>query len=240
MNAQFISESVEVTNIYDTARNFWLQVGNIIDIDTILWGIEVRESRTKLMTGRAFCRMDCAERAERLISELNKAMFTGDLDSVKGAGQDYKPRANYPEKSCNPSQVGGHHDYNFGVRCTRSLKEVPLMLQDIDSGKLNMDPEGLAFKCGFCLEGGHSATYRDKSICCPALKATCDKLKGDYVCTRHDGGCGAVNSHHRDYCLANPAGAEFRITSMGHYNDAADGSAGQYQAPAWYMMGRGL
>ena len=65
LNAQFIAESVEVTNIYDTARNFWLQVGNVVDLDTILWGIEVREPRTKLMTGRVFCRLDSAQMAEK-------------------------------------------------------------------------------------------------------------------------------------------------------------------------------
>ena len=36
------------------------------------------------------------------------------------------------------------------------------------------------------------------------------------------------------------AGAEvFRVAAMGHYNDAANGSPGQYQAPAWYLMCRG-
>ena len=79
------------------------------------------------------------------------------------------------------------------------------------------------------------ATYRDKSICCPALKATCDKLKGDYVCPRHDGGCGAVNSHHRDYCLANAGAAEAMIAAMGHYKEKDDGSPGKYQAPEWYL-----
>ena len=113
------------------------------------------------------------------------------------------------------------------------------MLQDIDSGKLNLDPEGLAFKCGFCLEGGHCATFRDKSIFCPALKETCGRVQGDYICPKYDGGCGAINNH-RDYCLANAGAAEMRISSMGHYNDADDGSPGQYQAPAWYFMGRGI
>ena len=50
----------------------------------------------------------------------------------------------------------------------------------------------------------------------------------------------AVNNHHRDNCLTNPAATEFRVISMGHYNDAANGSPGQYQARAWYLMGRGM
>ena len=114
------------------------------------------------------------------------------------------------------------------------------MLQDIDSGKLNLDPEGLSFKCGFCLEGGHRATFNDKTICCPALKETCERLQGDYVGPKYDGGCGAINHHHRDYCLANVGAAEMRISAMGHYKDEDDGTPGQYQAPAWYLMGRGL
>ena len=109
------------------------------------------------------------------------------------------------------------------------------MLVDIDTGKLNLDPEGLSFKCSFCHEGGHRATFSDKTICCPSLKDSCDRMQGDYICPKHSGGCGARNHHHRDNCLANVGAAEARIAAMGHYKENDDGSPGKYQAPGWYF-----
>lgn len=234
-DATNISETVAVWNIKDSEYGFWDNMAIIGYREKARYTTAVRERISKRMSGRIFIRFKSAEDATSFLEIIPTLNFTSDKHLKTGAAVDYKFAGEHPVSACNIS-MSGDHQYNFAVRDSRAIIEIPKMLIDIDRETLDLD-RGLTLQCSFCegAAGQHRVASRHGQVQCPELLAIIEETGRNYRCEKHLGGCGVWSHHHTSKCYANKGIDEFRIASMGHYQNNPDGSPSQYCAPAWYF-----